>query len=109
MITEYLVQMGPMWLTAGLAVGWLAYATWHARGYGLLTDMALGLVGAILAGAVVTTTAASNVGMLVMFAVGAAGAMVAIAAQRQLWRPTHVKPGAVPERGAMTAPVRGGC
>ena len=89
MTTEYMAQMVPMWITAGLMIAWLAHAGWSVGGYDLLTDLALGLVGGVAAGALIRTALASDAGMLAMFAIGAAGAIVVIVAQRCLWRPAY--------------------
>jgi hypothetical protein len=53
-------------------------------GGGFVPDAALGVAGAILAGGL-SPAASGNAGMLIMGAVGAAGAVVAIVAQRRLW------------------------
>jgi uncharacterized membrane protein YeaQ/YmgE (transglycosylase-associated protein family) len=89
MTSEYIAQMAPMWMTAGLMIAWLAHACWSAGGYGLLTDLAIGLVGGVAAGVLIRTALASDAGMLAMFAIGGAGAIVAIVAQRRLWRPAY--------------------
>jgi len=49
MMNEQIVQMGLMWVLAGLSAGWLAETCISRRGYGLVVDMGLG-VGAGLAG-----------------------------------------------------------
>ena len=106
MTTEYLVQMGPMWLTAGLTIGWLTQAGWRAGAYGLLTDLVLGVAGAIAAGGVVGAAIVSNMGMLAMFLIGAAGATALIAAQRLLWIPAYVGPGGREAATIMTPSAR---
>jgi uncharacterized membrane protein YeaQ/YmgE (transglycosylase-associated protein family) len=105
MTIEHLVQMGPMWITAGLTIAWLAQAGWRAGAHGLLIDIALGVVGAIAVGMAAGAAIASDVGMLAMFAIGAVGAIVLIAAQRRL-RPSHVEPGASESGTVMTPAVR---
>jgi hypothetical protein len=84
--TEWIAQMAPMLVLAGVTVAWLAQLAWTARGYGFLPDMALGLGGSVLIGALVGTVAAADVGMLAVFAIGGIGAVLAIVAQRGLWR-----------------------
>ena len=106
MTLEHLVQMGPMWITAGLMIAWLAQAGWRAGAYGLLIDIALGVAGAIAAGLVAGMAISSTMGMLAMFAIGAAGATVLVAAQRFLWNPAHVEPGASETGTAMKPTVR---
>ena len=86
MTAEYIAQMIPMLIIAGAMAGWLAQISPTTRGYGFLPDMALGVVGSVLAG-VLLWAAFAGAGMLAMFALGAVGATVAIAAQRGLWRP----------------------
>lgn len=38
------------WIIVGLIAGWLAGLVMRGRGYGLLTNMLLGIVGALLGG-----------------------------------------------------------
>ena len=104
MTTEYFVQMGPMWITAGLLTAWLAQAGWRPGAYGLLTDIALGVAGAIAAGAVAGVATGSSVGMLAMFVIGAAGGTVVIAAQRLLW--AHLDRRATGPTSVVTPAVR---
>lgn len=85
-MVEYIAQMGPMLLLAGIAAGWVSEAVSRARGYGFIYDMALGLVGSLLAGVIMSVLISNEAGMATMFAVGCCGAALVIAAQRQLWR-----------------------
>jgi uncharacterized membrane protein YeaQ/YmgE (transglycosylase-associated protein family) len=48
--------------------------------------MVVGLVGSVVAGAIVWALTSSNIGMLAMLLIGCGGAALAIAAQRGLWR-----------------------
>jgi hypothetical protein len=82
-MTEYVAQMVPMLVIAGAMVAWLAQMSWTAGGFGFLPDMALGLAGSML---VVAVVASAEAGMLGIFGMGGAGAVLAIAAQRGLWR-----------------------
>ena len=77
--------MGPMLILAGLLAGWLAEVVWRAGGYGYMLDMAVGLVGSVVAGTLVWIVF-SHIGMSWMFVSGCVGATLAIAAQRSLWR-----------------------
>ena len=86
MTGEYIAQMGPMLVMAGPAVAWLAQLSRRSRGWGLLPDMATGLIGSVAAGLLTWALVYSGTSMLRMFAIGAAGAVVAIVAQRGLWR-----------------------
>ena len=92
MTTEYVVQMVPMLVIAGVLVAWLAQIPATTRGFGFLPDMALGLAGSLGAGALVGTGMGGDAGMIVMFWVGIVGASVAIGSQRRLWRSTAVRP-----------------
>jgi uncharacterized membrane protein YeaQ/YmgE (transglycosylase-associated protein family) len=83
---EHIVQMGPMLVLAGLIAGWVAEAASRAGGYGFIFDMVFGLVGSVVGGAIVWVFVSSDIGMPAMFAIGCAGAALAIAAQRRLWR-----------------------
>ena len=91
MTTEYIAQMGPMLVMAGLVVAWLAQLSATTRGHGLLPDMALGLIGSVAAGLLVWAVVSSGAGMLGMFGIGAAGAVLAIVAQRGLWRSAPIR------------------
>jgi uncharacterized membrane protein YeaQ/YmgE (transglycosylase-associated protein family) len=89
-MTDHITYIGPMLILAGLLIAWLAEAISRAGGYGYMLDMAIGLVGSIVVGTVVWVLF-SGLGMLVMFLAGCAGATLAIAAQRGLWR--SLRPG----------------
>ena len=82
---EHIIQIGPMLVLAGLIAGWVAEAASRAGGYGFIPDMVVGLVGSVVAGAIVWTLTSSNIGMLAMLLIGCGGAALAIAAQRGLW------------------------
>jgi uncharacterized membrane protein YeaQ/YmgE (transglycosylase-associated protein family) len=83
---EHIVQMGPMLVLAGLIAGWVAEAASRAGGYGFIFDMVFGLVGSVVGGAIVWVFVSSEIGMPAMLGIGCAGAALAIAAQRRLWR-----------------------
>jgi uncharacterized membrane protein YeaQ/YmgE (transglycosylase-associated protein family) len=85
LMTEHIAHMGPMLILAGLLAGWLAEALSRDGGYGYMLDMAVGLVGSVVAGTLVWIFF-SGIGMPLMFGSGCAGATLAIAAQRGLWR-----------------------
>jgi uncharacterized membrane protein YeaQ/YmgE (transglycosylase-associated protein family) len=84
-MTEHIAHMGPMLILAGLLAGWLAEVVSRAGGYGYMLDIAVGLVGSVVAGTWVWIFG-SGIGMPWMFVSGCAGATLAIAAQRGLWR-----------------------
>jgi uncharacterized membrane protein YeaQ/YmgE (transglycosylase-associated protein family) len=85
-MTEHIAQIGPMLILAGLGAGWIAETLSRAGGYGLITDMVVGLVGSVVGGAAVWVLVSTHAGMLGMFLIGCAGAALAIVAQRGLWR-----------------------
>jgi uncharacterized membrane protein YeaQ/YmgE (transglycosylase-associated protein family) len=85
-MSEYIVQIAPMLVLAGIATGWTAEALSRAGGYGFIHDMVLGLIGSVLAGATLWIVIANQAGMPMMFLVGCTGAILVIAAQRSLWR-----------------------
>ena len=88
---EYLAQMGPMLALAGLIAGWMAEAISRAGGHGLIPDIAVGLVGSVLAGGIAWGVVSSDAGMLEMLLIGCAGAVLAVIAQRRLWRSTRLE------------------
>jgi uncharacterized membrane protein YeaQ/YmgE (transglycosylase-associated protein family) len=83
---EHIIQIGPMLVLAGLIAGWVAEAASRAAGYGFILDMVVGLVGSVVAGAIVWALTSSNMAMLAMLLIGCGGAALAIAAQRGLRR-----------------------
>jgi uncharacterized membrane protein YeaQ/YmgE (transglycosylase-associated protein family) len=85
-MVEHIAQMGPMLILAGLAVGWMAEAVSRARGYGLIRDMILGLIGSVVGGGIVWLVISSESGMVTMFLIGCAAAALMIIAQRSFWR-----------------------
>ena len=85
-MAEHVTQMGPMLILAGLVAGWIAEAVSRARGYGLIPDMVLGLVGSVVGGAFVWLVISRDAGMVTMFLIGCAAAAVMIVAQRSFWR-----------------------
>lgn len=92
MTTEWIAQMAPMLVLAGVTVAWLAQLSWTARGYGFLPDMALGLAGSAVAGTLIWAATSADAGMLAMLAIGGVGAVLAIVAQRGLGRSAPVRP-----------------
>lgn len=85
-MTEHIAQMGPMLILAGLVTGWMAEALSRAGGYGLITDIVVGLVGSVVGGTMVWLLVSTDAGMPGMLLIGCAGAALAIVAQRGLWR-----------------------
>lgn len=71
------------WIVIGLIAGWLAGQVMKGSGYGLVGDLVLGIVGAIVGGWVFETVAPSAepsgfVGVLIVATMGAIG-VIAIA------------------------------
>ena len=91
MTSEYIAQMVPMLILAGLTAAWVAEAVSHAGSYGFVPDMGLGLVGSVVAGAIVWTAISSESGMLGMLLIGGGGAALAIIAQRRFWRSSRLE------------------
>jgi uncharacterized membrane protein YeaQ/YmgE (transglycosylase-associated protein family) len=85
-MAEHVAQMGPMLILAGLVAGWMAEAVSRARGYGLIPDMVLGVVGSVAGGAIVWLAISSESGMATMFLIGCGAAAIMIIAQRSFWR-----------------------
>jgi uncharacterized membrane protein YeaQ/YmgE (transglycosylase-associated protein family) len=85
-----LAQMGPMLIVAGLTTGLTAETVSRAGGYGLIADMIAGLIGSVLVGEMIWGAVPYHPGMLGMVAIGCAGAGLAIALQRGLWRSTRL-------------------
>jgi uncharacterized membrane protein YeaQ/YmgE (transglycosylase-associated protein family) len=85
-VMEYAFQMGPMLLVGALMVGLLAEATWRSGGYGLITDLMIGLGGSVVLGAMAWLVISTHPGMLKMAAIGCIGGALAIGAQRTMWR-----------------------
>jgi uncharacterized membrane protein YeaQ/YmgE (transglycosylase-associated protein family) len=67
---EHIMQMGPILVLAGLIAGWMAEAASRAGGYGFIVDMALGLIGSMVGGAIVWVLISSNIGRLAMLLIG---------------------------------------
>ncbi len=80
-----ILQMGPMWVLAGLSGGWLAENLMTRGGYGLIIDMVLGLAGSVLGGWIVLALASPPIGMFPMFGVGFVAAGSVIVVQRLCW------------------------
>ena len=91
-MVEHIAQMGPMLILAGLAAGWMAEAVSRARGYGIIPDMVLGLVGSIVGGGIVWLVISGDAGMVAMFSIGCAAAALMIIAQRSFWRSARPGP-----------------
>jgi uncharacterized membrane protein YeaQ/YmgE (transglycosylase-associated protein family) len=85
-MSEHVAQIGPMLILAGLAGGWMAEAVSRARGYGLIPDMVLALIGSVAGGGTVWFVIAGEAAMATMFLIGCGAAALMIIAQRSFWR-----------------------
>ena len=92
MTGEYVAQMLPMLVVAAVSVAWLAEQVLITarRSYGFLPDMALACAGSVFTGALAWAIFAPA-GMVGMFAIGAAGAGLALATQRGWWPAVEVR------------------
>ena len=70
------------WLLIGLLAGWLAGKLSHGRGYGCLTNMALGLIGAVLGGWIFWKLGIFGGGFLYSLAAATLGAVLLVAIAR---------------------------
>jgi uncharacterized membrane protein YeaQ/YmgE (transglycosylase-associated protein family) len=89
-MADTIVQMTPMLVLGGLIAAWLAEAVSRAWGYGLISDMILGLAGSLIMGAFVWLLLWRDAGMTTTLLVGCTGAALAIFAQRRVWPSTRV-------------------
>ncbi len=74
------------WIIVGLVAGWLAGQIMKGGGYGLLGDLLLGLVGAVVGGWLfgLFTSAAEPTGLLGSIVVATIGAIAVIFVARML-------------------------
>jgi uncharacterized membrane protein YeaQ/YmgE (transglycosylase-associated protein family) len=89
-MAETIVQMTPMLILGGLIAGWLAEAASRASGFGFISDVVLGLVGSLIAGAFVWLVIWRDASMTTMLFVGCLGAALAIIGQRGVWPSARV-------------------
>jgi uncharacterized membrane protein YeaQ/YmgE (transglycosylase-associated protein family) len=79
------LELFAMWVLVGLVAGWLA-GVMKGGGYGLIGDLALGLVGSLLGGWIFRTlVVAPGAGLFVAAVFAFFGAVLVIGAQRMLW------------------------
>src|ERR1700741_3284790 len=84
-MNEQSIQMGPMWILAGLSAAWLAQNFMYRRGYGLIVDISLGVGASVVGGGILLALAGLPAGMFVVFVVGFAMATGVISVQRVCW------------------------
>jgi uncharacterized membrane protein YeaQ/YmgE (transglycosylase-associated protein family) len=84
-MNEHVLQMGPMWILAGLSAGWLAETFVYRRGYGLIVDLGLGVGAGVAGGSLFLAFSGLRAGMPGMFVAGFLSAAGMIVAQRFCW------------------------
>ena len=90
-MNELIAYVAPILALAGLSCGWVTEALSPARGYGLLGDMGLGLLGSFALAAALYGANGFGIGLVAAFLVGVIGAAVLIIGQRMLWQNAHLK------------------
>jgi uncharacterized membrane protein YeaQ/YmgE (transglycosylase-associated protein family) len=80
------------WIVVGLIAGWLAGLTMSGGGYGIVSDIVLGLVGSVIGGFVASFFIQGAAGFWGSIVVAFVGACVLIAIVRALTpgRPRHI-------------------
>ncbi len=80
------LELFTMWVLVGLLAGWLAGFVMKGGGYGLIGDIALGLVGSLLGSWLFRALGVSvGAGLFMAVVVAFVGAVVVIGAQRMIW------------------------
>lgn len=67
------------WILIGLIAGWLAGQIYRGRGFGCITDIILGLVGAVLGGWIFVKLGIFGGGFLYSLAAATVGAVILVA------------------------------
>jgi uncharacterized membrane protein YeaQ/YmgE (transglycosylase-associated protein family) len=70
------------WILVGLIAGWLAGYAFRGRGFGSITDIALGVMGSLIGGWVSTNYGFMGGDFYYSFAAAAAGAVLLVALSR---------------------------
>jgi uncharacterized membrane protein YeaQ/YmgE (transglycosylase-associated protein family) len=80
------LELFAMWVLVGLLAGWLAGFVMKGGGYGLIGDIALGLVGSLLGSWIFLALGVSvGAGLFMAVVVAFVGAVLVIGAQRMIW------------------------
>jgi uncharacterized membrane protein YeaQ/YmgE (transglycosylase-associated protein family) len=74
-----MVQMTLGWVVIGLLAGWLAGKITRGRGFGCLTNLLLGLIGAVIGGWLFTLAGIQAYGFIGSLAAATVGAVVLLA------------------------------
>ena len=81
-----MLELFVMWAIVRLLAGWPAGFDGNGGGYGLMGDMALGLVGSLLGSWIFLALGISvGVGLVALVVVASIGAAILIGAQRLFW------------------------
>jgi uncharacterized membrane protein YeaQ/YmgE (transglycosylase-associated protein family) len=70
------------WMLIGLIAGWLAGTIARGRGFGCITDVILGLVGAVIGGWIFSRLGIATFGFLGSLAAATVGAVLLVAVAR---------------------------
>ena len=70
------------WIIIGLIAGWLAGKISRGRGFGCITDVILGLIGAVIGGWIFTRLGIVTFGFLGSLAAATVGAVLLVAVAR---------------------------
>jgi uncharacterized membrane protein YeaQ/YmgE (transglycosylase-associated protein family) len=70
------------WILIGLIAGWLAGTIARGRGFGCITDVVLGLVGAVIGGWIFSSVGIATFGFLGSLAAATVGAVLLVAVAR---------------------------
>ena len=68
------------WLIVGLIAGWLTGKIMHGRGYGMLMDIVLGLVGGVIGGWIFSALGILVFGLIGAIAMSTVGAVALVGA-----------------------------
>jgi len=80
------LEMVATWVLVGLIAGWLAGIVMKGGGYGLITDIGLGLGGSIIGSWIFQALGiAPGAGWFTMVVVAFVGAVILIVAQRKVY------------------------
>lgn len=74
------------WLVVGLVAGWLAGKVMQGRGFGILWDIIIGLIGAAVGGFLFSFIVSGNVGWIGSILIAFVGACILIAVVRFIAR-----------------------
>jgi uncharacterized membrane protein YeaQ/YmgE (transglycosylase-associated protein family) len=70
------------WILIGLIAGWLAGKVTRGRGFGLIADLFLGLIGAVIGGWIFGRLGVTSFGFIGSLAAATVGAVVLVAVAR---------------------------